>query len=314
MKEYYTQVGIKLLHSIEYLDYSYIAANIYYSFMKWITEYALRNRNVKFVIEGIWPLCFNDRPERFQNICVIIKGTSWLTSTYRAANRDQDRQEVMDKIGMGTFKNAFLRFIGYIRNNSYRVDKKDLMIKNIIKWREYFSAKSILKESAQSFNKFKVNNKDIKCIHLSSNLNLDGETFTPRVPETRMINKGLENGETPRICFTECNPFSDKSIDQALAAKIDFNYYKEFTDKKYAIYVPENNNIKKIHNKEIVDKKYVYDAFITKEMWILEPIKIKKIGEIYLTSNIKEEKEFHPFNDNNLKKTDKYRIYEWYYI
>lgn len=147
MREYYNEIGRKMLKTIKYLDYNHSIVNIYYSFMKWIIERANKYRESKYVIEGLWPLCFSDNPARFQNICVIIKGTSWLKSSYRAASRDQERQDINKKFGLPDFKNTFTRFMNYIFKNSYRIDNKEIMLKNIDKWRDYFSAKLIVKES-----------------------------------------------------------------------------------------------------------------------------------------------------------------------
>ena len=304
IKEYYNQVGFKIIKSINYLDYStynYKVPTIYFSFMNWIIDFANSHKSNKFVIEGIWPLCFSDSPSRYVDKCVIIKGTSWLKSTYRAANRDQANQDSI--AGLPKFGNAFSRLLSYITRNHYRFDNKDIMLKKIEEWRKYFNARLIVSESSNISD----NISNHKYIHVSQDLNLDGKIFTPRIPNCRMIGKNMENGDIPRICFSE------GSVDDALAAIVNYKYYKNFTNRKYAIYTPENNDFKKMTNQEIVNNKYVFDAHVTKEMWALEPVKIKKVCEIFVTSEILNEVQFYNFNDKS-KGIYKYRIFRWFKI
>ena len=66
-------------------------------------------------------------------------------------------------------------------------------------------------------------------------------------------------------------------------------------------------------NQEIVNNKYVFDAHVTKEMWALEPVKIKKVCEIFVTSEILNEVQYYNFNDKS-KGIYKYRIFRWFKI
>lgn len=116
----------------------------------------------------------------------------------------------------------------------------------------------------------------MKLYHLSPT-NLTGQKLTPRVPSNYMTKHGYEEGKTPRVCFSE-------SIYGCLVA-LGYNIPK---GTKFYVHEPETYNGLKIKsNSQVV--KLIPDAHITKEVWVMEEVKLRatKIIEVtgYDTSN-----------------------------
>jgi len=102
--------------------------------------------------------------------------------------------------------------------------------------------------------------------HLSQN-ELHKEILKPRVPDNNFTRNGSENNIIPRICFSN-------SIQNCLMA-LSIGLY----NKTFYVYKP-NNNINIICNKEIVEKQYVPDALITKEIWSIEETELIAVAKI----------------------------------
>lgn len=64
-------------------------------FIKYAISWAKSHKNKKYIIEGVWLFCDDDKgklffePSYFKDYAVYIKGTSALVSTIRAAKRDK---------------------------------------------------------------------------------------------------------------------------------------------------------------------------------------------------------------------------------
>lgn len=106
---------------------------------------------------------------------------------------------------------------------------------------------------------------DIPIYHLSES-NLDGKILKPRIPENFMTRNGYEENKTPRISFST-------SIDGALIGISgnlkDKEFYIHQIDTSYS-----KPNIKKISNKEVPDQ------YLSDEIWVLNPVKLKVTGKI----------------------------------
>lgn len=132
--------------------------------------------------------------------------------------------------------------------------------------------------------------------HVSTDPHLNGKTLTPRLPswisdyikkhgkkklEEFMKNNGVyEDYTIPRVCFSN-------SINGALNALIPGSSVINAAldggiEKLHYVYIPEKpiNEYKYITNKDIVKNGYVYDADISHEMWVLEPVKLVLYGVI----------------------------------
>lgn len=151
--------------------------------------------------------------------------------------------------------------------------------------------------------------------HISPEGHLDGHVFKPRVPE--YLDKydpsktEFEDVETPRVCFSP-------SIEGCLNAII-VNIGRWKTANKlrdWYVYIPEKplKEYKYRTNKQLVDEKKVYDANITKEIWIEEPVRLKQYGIIRIDSvTDKSRKKAVPTTLGEAKKRNVYD-FKWHWL
>ena len=151
--------------------------------------------------------------------------------------------------------------------------------------------------------------------HISPEGHLDGQIFKPRVPE--YLDKydpsktEFEDVETPRVCFSP-------SIEGCLNAII-VNIGRWKTANKlrdWYVYIPEKplKEYKYRTNKQLVDEKKVYDANITKEIWIEEPVRLKQYGIIRIDSvTDKSRKKAVPTTLGESKKRNVYD-FKWHWL
>ncbi len=151
--------------------------------------------------------------------------------------------------------------------------------------------------------------------HISPEGHLDGQVFKPRVPE--YLDKydpsktEFEDVETPRVCFSP-------SIEGCLNAII-VNIGRWKTANKlrdWYVYIPEKplKEYKYRTNKQLVDEKKVYDANITKEIWIEEPVRLKQYGIIRIDSvSDKSRKKAVPTTLGESKKRNVYD-FKWHWL
>lgn len=151
--------------------------------------------------------------------------------------------------------------------------------------------------------------------HISPEGHLDGQVFKPRVPE--YLDKydpsktEFEDVETPRVCFSP-------SIEGCLNAII-VNIGRWKTANKlrdWYVYIPEKplKEYKYRTNKQLVDEKKVYDANITKEIWIEEPVRLKQYGIIRIDSVVdKSRKKAVPTTLGEAKKRNVYD-FKWHWL
>jgi ribosomal protein S18 acetylase RimI-like enzyme len=126
--------------------------------------------------------------------------------------------------------------------------------------------------------------------HISQSDKHEGKVFTPRVPEYLTKTKFgkddpyYEDMEIPRVCFSP-------SIEGALHAITSPGDRIVMGGREYYVYIPEKpiDQYKRITNKELIDRKLVFDAKYTKECWITEPVKLILYGTIMVdqVSNVK---------------------------
>lgn len=151
--------------------------------------------------------------------------------------------------------------------------------------------------------------------HISPEGHLDGQIFKPRVPD--YLDKydpsktEFEDVETPRVCFSP-------SIEGCLNAII-VNIGRWKTANKlrdWYVYIPEKplKEYKYRTNKQLVDEKKVYDANITKEIWIEEPVRLKQYGIIRIDSvTDKSRKKAVPTTLGEAKKRNVYD-FKWHWL
>lgn len=120
-----------------------------------------------------------------------------------------------------------------------------------------------------------------RVFHISQDGHLDGQVFKPRVPE--YLDKydpsqdKFEDVENPRVCFSP-------SIEGCLnAIMVTIGRWKTAEKlREWYVYVPEKplKEYKHRTNKQLVKEKKVYDANVTDEIWIEEPVRLKQYGII----------------------------------
>ena len=151
--------------------------------------------------------------------------------------------------------------------------------------------------------------------HISPEGHLDGQIFKPRVPD--YLDKydpsktEFEDVETPRVCFSP-------SIEGCLNAIIVNIGRWKTADKlrDWYVYIPEKplKEYKYRTNKQLINEKKVYDANITKEIWIEEPVRLKQYGIIRIDSvTDKSRKKAVPTTTGESKKRNVYD-FKWHWL
>lgn len=185
---------------------------------------------------------------------------------------------------------------------------------------EYSYVMTLVKDSVQEGVIQNIKNKTSPfeknlVYHISPEGHLDGQIFKPRVPD--YLDKydpsktEFEDVETPRVCFSP-------SIEGCLNAII-VNIGRWKTANKlrdWYVYIPEKplKEYKYRTNKQLVDEKKVYDANITKEIWIEEPVRLKQYGIIRIDSVVdKSRKKAVPTTLGEAKKRNVYD-FKWHWL
>lgn len=117
---------------------------------------------------------------------------------------------------------------------------------------------------------------------------------------------GFEEYKTPRVCFSN-------SIEGCLNAIINDTGRLKLAGKTLYVYTPEKpiSSYKCKSNKQIIKDGDIFDANITNEMWILEPVQLKYVGSIVVDKvNGEHIRKFA----NNKKKTIIKYDYKWHWF
>jgi hypothetical protein len=151
--------------------------------------------------------------------------------------------------------------------------------------------------------------------HISPQGHLDGQVFNPRVPEYLAPNKPgetrFEDTDNPRVCFST-------SIEGCLNA-ILVNIARWKTADKlrdWYVYVPEKplKEYKHSTNKDLIKDKKVFDANVTKEIWIEEPVRLKQYGVIRIDQvSDRTRKKTVPNAEGNSASRSQYS-FKWHWL
>jgi len=115
-----------------------------------------------------------------------------------------------------------------------------------------------------------------RLFHISHTSRADIKIMIPKIPENEYVRNGWEDGTIPRISFA-------LDVDHCILA-LGFNTIKNNT-KIYKVYEPSDySKIKVKTNKELIRKDLVPDAKQTKEVWVLNKIKVNLIAKIQILS------------------------------
>lgn len=174
------------------------------------------------------------------------------------------------------------------KNNTHAIDLYKSLGFNIAEEDEYAYTMTFVKDNIQESVWGDIRNgvnpwSKKRVFHITKQGHLDGQIFKPRVPE--YLNKydpskdKFEDVDNPRICFSN-------SIEGALnAILVNIGRWKT-ADKlgDWYVYIPERplKEYKYRTTKQLVDEKKVYDANVTNEIWIEEPVRLKQYGIIHV--------------------------------
>lgn len=120
------------------------------------------------------------------------------------------------------------------------------------------------------------------------------------------VGYGFEEYKTPRVCFSN-------SIVGCLNAIINDIGRLKLPGKTLYVYTPEKpiSEYKHKTNKQIIKDGDIFDANITNEMWILEPVKLKYVGSIVVDKVVRESVKKYANNKNrSIIKYD----YKWHWF
>lgn len=175
---------------------------------------------------------------------------------------------------------------------------------------KYFDKMEFIQESMLQDIKNGVNPNSKKLFfHISLDKDLNGKTFKPRIPSyltkksNNDSNEYKEDKTTPRVCFSP-------SIEGCLRAILSAEKNLDIVGERIYVYIPDKpiSEYKVKTNKEIIKEKLVFDAKMTKEIWILEPVKLKLYGVIYV-DQVKNIRQSETLEGDPIGKVD----YKWHW-
>jgi ribosomal protein S18 acetylase RimI-like enzyme len=244
-----------------------------YDFIKYCINYASKHKDRLFIMEGI-QLADLEMAEELKNYPVIIVNTSIIKSMYRAAKRE----------GIKDYFNSFKSFSDFLGWFKWylQMDKNNKKFAKDLK-------ESTFNESTTLKNCKRLNNYGGNLYFISQE-ELNGKILSPRIPDNYFTKNNYEDNTIKRVCFA---PSIDKclmGLSQNLKGE---ELYVYEPDGEYEIYKP--------------DKNLVPDSSITGELWILKPVKLKKLAKIKVIGDAGEDGIPFYYGDN------KAELYKWNY-
>lgn len=160
--------------------------------------------------------------------------------------------------------------------NDYPLDESSKNIEDELLWITEFANNDYFRQNIQN-ESFIDNRNNEKLQLITSNRNyyfisdkdFDNVVIKPSIPDNFFTRNGYEDNRTARICFST-------SIAKCLTA-LSMNV----KNMEFNVYIPDGNKYK-VYKPDI---SIVPDVEITDEVWILEPVKLKKIGRIICTGD-----------------------------
>lgn len=150
--------------------------------------------------------------------------------------------------------------------------------------------------------------------HVTTKSHFDGQIFNPRVPEYLdpydPNDKYFEDNTTPRISFSS----SIEGCLNGIMVNMERDTPERF-DKMY-VYVPEKplSEYKHKTTKQLANEKLVWDANVTREVWITEPVRMKLYGTIRVDQIKRVSRKQTTPNAKNEKNDRSYFTFKWHWI
>lgn len=121
---------------------------------------------------------------------------------------------------------------------------------------------------------------NLKLYHLSFNKHT-AITWNPRLPDgTELIPEGSENLGEPMIPRISFSPTIEQCF-RAIWPNIDHYFkIKKYPYLEFFVYSPIlTSNNKVVSPKVLLDERWVWDAHITDEHWVINPVKMHLLGK-----------------------------------
>ena len=83
-------IGVEERNSIPKEEYE---DKVFVDFVRFALAYSKRQKEKKYILDGIWIYLYFDDPSVFEDYAVFIKGTSFLKSKIRATKREMQRDK-----------------------------------------------------------------------------------------------------------------------------------------------------------------------------------------------------------------------------
>ena len=278
-KYYYTEEDRKT-GKIKGID-GYYEEKLIKDFVRYAISYCKTHKSKKYLIEGIWILDFIE-PSLLKDYAVYIKGTSFIKSTFRAANREECQ----------CWRNRLKLWFDRATNLKIFVNLE----KELKMYRDYFTSQDIneyvfpyqypyefVSESNASYTspltrllvpelepiqgRIQIRKSSIEessnNTYFISTTNMNSKTLKPKVPVNFFTKNGYEDSKTKRVCFAP-------SIDQCLMG-MSYNC----TGKEFYVHIPDSDV-----SFTTPSQKDVPDSKITGEIWATDEVKLRCVGKI----------------------------------
>lgn len=301
-KYYYTEEDRKT-GKVKGID-GYYEEKLIKDFVRYAISYCKSHKNKKYVLEGIWLLDFIE-PSLLKNYAVYIKGTSFVKSTIRAANREvKNANDGENRLKLWFDRATNLKIFVNL--------EKELKI-----YRDYFTSqdvneytfpyqypyefvpesntKPIISFTRLPILEFEPIQGRIQIKESSNNAyfistsNMNSKILKPKVPNNFFTKNGYEDSKTKRICFAP-------SIDQCLMG-MSYNC----TGKEFYIHIPDGD-VSFI----TPSQKDAPDSKITGEIWATNDVKLKCIGKIKVLKDKGTSGKRFTYGNNKTAE-----LYEW---
>lgn len=127
-------------------------------------------------------------------------------------------------------------------------------------------------------------------LYFISQSDMDGKMLNPRIPQNFLTKNGYEDNTTPRICFAP-------DVGSCLTAMSS-----NVKGKKFGVYEPVNKPTVFKPNRVLVP-----DSEITNELWVVEPVKLRKVGDITCTGSTDDSGKKYTYGNYEAE------LYSWEY-
>ena len=230
----------------------------------------------------------------------------------------KNNESYFTKFGYDTFKEKTLPIVRMYIPDFDETESSVLSDAIVYKDKYQFvidASRNVIQEGAFQDIKNGVNPySDDLVFHVSMDKHIDGQVWKPRVPDYldpyNPEDTGFEDNTTPRICFST-------SIEGCLNG-ITVNLQRQSPDTfdKMYVYVPEKpwKEYKHKTNKQLVKDKLVYDANVTREVWIMEPVRMKLYGGIRVDQIADAKRKSVVPTSKGQKDTRNYFTYRWHWV